>query len=170
MKRADFLKDITGDNNHRLLLWDSLQATSGKVVEYGSGYGSTQYLRKYCNDTNRLFESYDNGEEWAKIHDSKYIPNNDWDSVNPTGGVVLIDHAPGERRWIDIQKLKDSFQILVIHDSEPIGAGDYKLENIWHLFKYRVDVKCDGSWASAVSNTIDLSKFIGNKFNQYEIS
>ena len=168
MRRNGFMKEMSGDNNHRLLLWDALEATKGNVVELGSGYGSTQYLRKYCKDTTRTFETYDYTEHWAKLHGSTYI--NDWDTINPKGSVILIDHSPGERRWIDIQRLKDSFEILVIHDSEPIGAGDYRYENIWHLFKYRIDVKCEGTWATAVSNTIDLSKFIGNKYNQYVIS
>lgn len=170
MKRNEFLKDITGDNNHRLLLWEALKVTTGDIVEYGSGYGSTQYLRKFAKDSQRNFLSFDNGKEWADIHDSTYIPNNDWDSINPRGSIILIDHAPGERRWVDILRLKDNFDIFVIHDSEPIGAGDYKLEKIWGYFKYRVDVKCDGSWASAVSNTIDLEAFKGTKFNKFEIS
>jgi len=29
------------------------------------------------------------------------------------------------------------------------------MDKIWHLFKYRVDVKSKGAWATAVSNTID---------------
>lgn len=170
MIRNSFLKEISGDNNHRLLLWYALRATKGNVVEFGSGWGSTQYLRKYCLDENRTFESYDNGKDWAEKHGSTYVPNNNWDSINPEGGVILIDHAPGERRFIDIERLKDKFDIMVIHDSEPIGAGDYKYENIWHLFKYRVDVKTDGAWATAVSNKIDMSSFIGKNFGGYEIS
>ena len=170
MNRMSFLKEMSGDNNHRLLLWDALKATKGNVVEYGSGWGSTSYLSKYCKDAKRTFLSYDNGKDWAAKHGSTFVPNNDWGSINPTGGVVLIDHAPGERRWEDIQKLKDSFEIIVLHDSEPVGAGDYKYEKIWHLFKYRVDVKTEGAWASMVSNTIDVTQFKGNSFGKYTIS
>ena len=168
MKRSKFLENMTNDNNHRLLLWNALNSTGGLVVEYGSGYGSTIYLRKYCQDAKREFISYDNGFDWSKIHDSNFTDN--WDNINHSGSVILIDHAPGERRWIDIEKYKDSFDIIVIHDSEPIGAGDYKYENIWGLFKYRIDVKSEGAWATAVSNKIDLSQFIGDTYKQYIIS
>ena len=170
MKRPEFLKEMSGDNNHRLLLWDAIRATKGKVVEFGSGYGSTPYIRKQCLDAKRTFETYDNGEKWAGKHGSTFVPNNDWDSITPKGGVLLVDHAPGERRSIDIARLKDNFDIFVIHDSEPVGAGDYKYETIWHLFKYRVDVKTDGAWATAVSNKIDVTKWAGKKFGKYIIS
>ena len=170
MIRNSFLKEISGDNNHRLLLWYALRATKGNVVEFGSGWGSTEYLRKYSEDANRTFLSYDNGKEWAEKHGSTFVPNNDWDSIDVSGGVILIDHAPGERRYLDVERLKDKFDIIVMHDSEPIGAGDYRYEKIWHLFKYRVDVKTVGAWATAVSNTIDLSEFKGKNFRQFEIS
>ena len=170
MIRNSFLKEMSGDNNHRLLLWYALRKTKGTVVEFGSGHGSTPYLKKYCEDAKRRFETYDNGEEWAKKIGSTFIPNNNWDGVDTKGSVILIDHAPGERRHVDIMRLKDNFDIMVIHDSEPIGAGDYKLEPLWKHFKYRVDVKTDGAWATAVSNTIDLEDFKGKKFSKYIIS
>jgi len=168
MTRDKFLEEMSGDNNHRLLLWEALEETKGQVVEYGAGHGSTKYLKQYCKDNKRKFLTFDNGKEWAKIHGSKFVE--DWGVLNPTGSVILIDHAPGERRVVDIELLKDNFEIIVIHDTEPIGAGDYKYETIWHLFKYRVDVKTDGAWATAVSNTIDVSKWAGKEYKEYKIS
>jgi len=170
MKRPEFLKEMSGDNNHRLLLWDAIRETKGKVVEFGSGHGSTPYLRKQCKDAKRTFESYDNGKEWAEKHGSTYVPNNNWDGVKVKGGVALIDHAPGERRHVDIRNRVNDFDIFVIHDSEPIGAGDYKYETIWSLFKYRVDVKTEGAWATAVSNRVDVTKWKDRKFGKYVIS
>ena len=172
MNKTNFLHNLQADNNdnHRLLLWYALKETKGNIVEFGSGWGSTEYLRKYAKDSRREFMSFDNGEEWAKKHDSTFVPNNDWGSIDVSGGVILIDHAPGERRYEDIQRLKDEFDIIVMHDSEPTGAGDYRYEKIWHLFKYRADVKTNGAWASMVSNTIDVTKFKGNSFEQFAIS
>lgn len=166
MTKEEFCKDMTNDNNHRLLLWKALEASKGDVVEFGSGWGSTSYLREYCKQNKRKFYSYDNGEEWAKKHGSTFTSN--WDDVNHTGAVILIDHAPGERRHIDIAHLKDKFDYIVIHDSEPVGAGDYQYENIWHLFKNRVDVKTIGAWASCVSNLpLDWQ---GETYKEYIIS
>ena len=168
--KDEFMLELSGDNHHRLLLWEALKETTGKVVEFGSGHGSTKYLRKYCEDNKREFETYDNGKEWAKLHGSTYVPNNEWDKVKTKGDVILIDHAPGEQRHIDIINRKDDFTIFVIHDSEPTGAGDYKFERVWGLFKYRVDVKTEGAWATAVSNTVDVTKWKGNKAGNYIIS
>jgi hypothetical protein len=84
-----------------------------------------------------------------------------WDDVytaHPTPDVVLIDHAPGERRWIDVQKYAYSAKIIVIHDSEPAATG-YMMDKIWGMFKYRKDYESPGAWATMVSNHIDVSKF-----------
>jgi hypothetical protein len=168
MTKEQFCKDMTNDNNHRLLLWSALKATKGNVVEFGSGWGSTQYLRKYCKDSKRTFLTFDYTEDWAKLHQSTFV--NDWAIINPTGGVILIDHSPGEQRYKCIQRLKDNFDIFVLHDSEPVGAGDYKYQSIYPLFKYRADVKTDGAWATALSNTIDVTQFKGETYNEFTIS
>jgi len=167
MKREDFLEDMEEWNNHRLLLWEALKATKGKVVEFGSGAGSTPFLRKQCKTYNRAFESYDHSEKWSKVNGSKQVSN--WDDVNLKNAKVLfIDHAPAERRWVDIKKYANKVDIIVIHDTEPESTG-YMMDKIWHLFKYRVDVKSEGAWATAVSNTIDLKGFKGKKFGKYKI-
>lgn len=177
MKQEVFLKNLQADNNdnHRVLLWKALEATKGDVVEFGAGWGSTEHLRAYCKHYERDFTSFDNGLEWAKLHNSTYVPNNNWDSVHAWGSVILLDHAPGERRGDDMARLKDKFEIIVVHDSEPVGAGNYGYEKHWHLFKYRADVRTEGAWATAVSNTIDVTKWdgftaIGNGGKSHTIS
>jgi hypothetical protein len=177
MKQEVFLKNLQMDNNdnHRVLLWKALEATSGTVIELGSGWGSTEHLRNYCKEKGREFLSFDNGEEWAKIHGSTFVPDNDWDSIDIKGSVLLLDHAPGERRGDDLARFKDKFEIIVAHDTEPVGAGNYGYEKHWKLFKYRADVKTDGAWATAVSNTIDLKDWkgftaIGNGSKAHTIS
>jgi hypothetical protein len=80
----------------------------------------------------------------------------------------LIDHAPGERRWVDIKNYSDKMEgIMVIHDTQPPPtAADYAYEKIWHLFKYRVNLEVDKhesgdnrTWASAVSNHHDVREW-----------
>jgi len=169
MTKTEFLENLQADSNdnHRLLLWCALNVTDGNVVEFGSGWGSTSYLREYCKQSGRSFETYDNGEEWAKLHKSTFVPDNNWESINPKGSVILIDHAPGEQRHIDIKRLVDNFDIFVVHDTEPFGQGDYRYNNIFPLFKYRIDIKSTNLWATALSNTIDVSIFEGEAFGKY---
>lgn len=156
MTKDDFLKDVANWSNHRNLLYPALEATTGIVVEFGCGEGSTPYLREYCSYRNREFFSFESDPKWAEKQDSIHVPS--WDNVSlEEVDVLLIDHAPGERRCVDIEKYANIAKIIVIHDSEPEATG-YMLNKIWHLFKHRIDFKSNGAWATAVSNFIDVSK------------
>ena len=138
------------------------------VGEFGSGFGSSPYLKKYCHDAKRNFFSYDNNTDWCEKTGSKYVQ---WDDpeLYREYSVCLIDHAPGELRHEAIAILKDKVEILVVHDSEPVGSGNYQLNKIWHLFKYIVHCKSEGAWATALSNTIDVTKWSGQELAGFKI-
>ncbi len=167
MKKEEFLKGVENWDNHRHLLWPALKATKGEVIEMGVGHGSTPYLHKYCEDSKRQLYSFENNMEWlekfselkSQYHFMTHVV--DWDDVartHPSPDVVLIDHAPGERRYIDVQRYANQAKIIIIHDSEPAATG-YMMDKIWGLFKYRKDFESPGAWASAVSNFIDVTKW-----------
>lgn len=167
MTKEEFLKDVANWDNHRHLLWPALEATKGEVVEMGMGQGSTPFLHEYCKDKKRMLYSYDNSREWMEKFVDLKSDNHfvqwvlDWDQVAITHkkpDVVLIDHAPGERRYIDVERFANSANVIVIHDSEPAATG-YMMDKIWHLFKYRKDFTSPGAWATAVSNFIDVTKW-----------
>jgi hypothetical protein len=167
MTKQEFLEGVQNWDNHRRVLWPSLMGTMGDIVEMGMGQGSTPFLHDFVQHSNRKLFSYDNNLEWSnkfkhlETDKHKIFHVTDWDDVfkaHKHPHVVLIDHAPGERRWEDIKKYANNAKIICIHDSEPAATG-YMLYKIWHLFKYRIDYKTDGAWASAVSNFIDVTKF-----------
>lgn len=144
------LADVCGWNNHRpLLLWALDHSSSLPILEMGCGDGSTPYLQQAAKELGRKLYSYDSDKAWADKFNAVHVI--DWDSVKHDNySVILIDHAPGERRYIDIAKLKDSCEYMVIHDTEPEATG-YMLDRIWHLFPYRRDLKSSSAWASIVS-------------------
>jgi len=156
----------------------AMEETMGIIVEMGMGDGSTPQLHKYCGAEGRMLMSYDNNHEWTQKfrpldstwHNIGYVE--DWRSVEAVipFSVVLIDHAPGEQRHKDIQRLIDRVEIFVCHDTEESQAGGYRYNHIWHLFKYRIDIKTEGACATAVSNTIDLHKYRGVEIGGYVIS
>jgi len=146
-----FLKDVSNWCNHRPLLFAALEMTSGPVIEFGSGDGSTKYLSAYCREYVRYFSTYDGNKEWADKTGSTYVE--DWNDpvLYEPCSIAFIDHAPGEHRHIAIARFSQLADIVVIHDSEPAATG-YMLDRIWHHFKARIDWESNGAWASMVSN------------------
>lgn len=169
-----FLKGVTGNwNNHLPLLLLGLHLTNGAIMEMGSGDGSTPYLRNYCKATDRTFNTFDNNKEWCDRTGAQYVEN--WDLVIEEAltlhhGLIFIDHAPGERRHLDAIRLANTADILVLHDTEEGGAGNYMWGKAWPHFKYRLNYNKNGggAGATAVSNKIDLNKFRGLKLGQYQ--
>lgn len=168
MTHEDFLKGIDNQCNHRVLLWEALKLTDGKVVEFGSGHGSTPFLRQFCEETQRPFESYESNAVWAKMTGATLI--DEWSDLNVNDvDVLFLDHAPGERRKFDLLKYRDHAKIIVIHDSEPTGGGDYRVRPIFSEFKYMAEVKTSGAWATILSNFIPLDGCIGRVNDTYSI-
>ncbi len=164
-----FLGNITNWSNHRPLLLLAFELTNGDVVELGSGDGSTIYLREYCAASGRSFSTYDNNQEWADKTGSAYVA--DWggaDVWHPCS-LLFIDHAPGEQRKVAIERMMDQADIIVVHDTEQGGAGDYGFEPVFAKFKYRLNYNKTGggAGATAVSNTIDLNQFRGLSLGKY---
>ena len=165
------IHEVNSWSNHRPLLLLALALTKGDVIEFGAGGGSTEYLRNYCAGNERRFFSYDYNKEWAEKYNAIYIE--DWsaaDIYNPCS-VAFVDESPGENRILTIERMKDLAEIIVIHDTEIDSAADYKFEKIWHLYKYKIGYGNNNKTAgtTAVSNTIDLSKFDKLMLGQFKL-
>lgn len=166
MKLPDEWK-ITNDwNSHRPLLYSAVINTLGKVIELGSGFGSTDLLRKICNENFRVFRSYETNIEWADkvgaiVVKSYLQPITDMRQRNEENfGLTFIDCAPGEIRKDLVKEYGKVSRVVVVHDSEKSSSFCYNLEPTLSQFKYRIDFAPIGMPNStAVSNFIDVSKF-----------
>ncbi len=149
---SKFIENVQNWDNHRPLLWWALKETKGQtepVLEMGCGEGSTPYLKQYLKTDKRKLISYDYSLEWATKYDAIHVT--DWDAIEHQNySVILIDHSPGERRHLDVIKLANKCDYMIIHDSEPAATG-YMLDKVWHLFPYRRNLKTEGAWATIVS-------------------
>lgn len=174
-------KQFTPTNNdlsYYPLLFKALEETKGDVLELGTGHGSTVLLHDYCSINDRGLVSFDEKPEWLSkfIHMEndfhKLCLIKDWRIVSRDfeGELIFIDHAPGEDRKQMILDFKDSKGILVIHDTEPAADHGYQMRQHFPLFKYKVEVKTNGAWATALSNEIDITKWDGEKFGEYTIT
>lgn len=175
MIKQEFLTGIDNQCNHRVLLWEALHliapepGMTGRVVEFGSGHGSTPFLKKICAQTQREFLSYENNKEWAALTGSTLIDN--WAALPLFYcDVLFLDHAPGEQRQFDLVKFRDHAKIIVIHDSEPTGGGNYQVRQHFPKFKYKCEVKTEGAWATMLSQTVDFSSILGTESGVYLIS
>lgn len=175
------LEDVTNVDNYRILLALALDVTRGSahaVLEMGTAGGAT--LHDWCVSSGRRLVTVEE-DIMACVIARKFesvrheIMCCAWSAAPIEArlwSVALIDHAPGERRWADVMRLKDRCEIIVIHDTEPAAEHGYGFERngVWDAFKNRVDIKSDGAWATAVSNSRDLSKWRGLRFGRYVVT
>jgi hypothetical protein len=156
---------------HIPLLVRVFDKSEGDVLEVGTGYFSTLLLKWLCTMTGRTLYSYESKESWYKraktksnnFHKVIFCP--DWDKADFCDrhwGLVFIDHGPNTRRVVEIERLANKADYIVIHDTQPNSKNpdlptDYHYEKIWPLFKYRFDYKKILPWTSVVSNFKDLS-------------
>lgn len=161
---SKFLTITDNYGSHLPMLLMALQQSQGDVIELGSGEFSTKLLRQYCEENNRKFYSYDNKKHWAEKTGSEYIEDWDKSHVWQKCGLLFVDHAPGDHRWKAINRMVNIADIIVVHDSEEVGAGAYQLYRIWPLFSYRLNHNRlgPGAGTSAISNIINLSALAGD--------
>lgn len=158
---------LAGDGSHLPALIKVMNLTTGPVLELGMGTFSTHYLHWACYENRRKLVSYENDPnhvllDWSKsfvndYHEVRFIDN--WDNADLSGhwDVVLVDHAPTPRRIIEIEKLANSANYIVIHDSQPERNGRQKYSQIYPLFKYRKDFGRENPLTTVLSNFKDLS-------------
>ena len=144
------------------LLLKALSEVPGDVLEMGTGPVSTPLLHWVCLEYKRLLVSYENSPRFfgmakhseGPFHHVLFV--NEWDEadIEKEWGVALIDHAPAERRHIDIRRIATLAKAIVIHDSQGRANHHYHYSEIYSLFKYR------GVWAKARPYTTALSNFV----------
>lgn len=154
---------------HIPLLIRVFNISEGDVLEVGTGYFSTLMLDWLAQISERHVYSYENEPKWyerAKAYENYYhhiVFCKDWhlaDFDQKHWGMAFIDHHPAYRRAIEIARLADKADYIVLHDSDQRSntKGGYHYNDIWSLFKYRYDFKKLWPGTSVVSNFKDLKE------------
>src|SRR6478736_4062599 len=177
MTREQFIAGYENWDSYKPLLWEGLERTTDDIIEMGVGKGSTRLLHDYAIEKERSLFSYDSNPLWinqffnfhheyhsldhVQIED-KGLAMSDWNIVHEkhylSVGLVFIDHAPGERRKVDIALFANKAQIIVAHDTEPNADHGYQMRDEIKKFKYWRDFETPGAWASIMSNFVDVTK------------
>lgn len=179
---TDFFHNVNNTFNHRILLAHALEVTQGSahpVLALGIDPETTRMLHDFCEEHGRLLVSIEEDIfATAEIRDMASTRHEivcaAWEvaPIESRGpwSVAVMNHAPGERRKDDAIRLLDRCEIVVLHDTEPNADAGYRFSMIWGRWRWKVDVKSDGAWASAVSNAIDLSTWRGRRTERYVIT
>lgn len=150
--------------SHIPILVRILGMTNGAVLEMGGGWCSTPVLHWLCAPKQRYLLTLDDNPDIIRTFIGCQSPNHtiwmvdDWDKVpiDREWDVVLIDHAPSERRKVDIKRLKDLAKYIVVHDTYWKQEKHYHYKEIYPLFKYRFDYFDVYPYSTVLSNLVDL--------------
>lgn len=149
---------------HQPVLYEALLRTSGPVVEFGCGYGSTMLMHQFCAKHDRQLYTLESDREWlAKFIEyatpqHSFIYVDDWSNAlvdvrdEPWAhcDVALVDQHPWEARHLTIQAIKDTTKFIALHDCDYFpgngifgkslkklnGSKDRGLRTYDDIFKY----------------------------------
>ncbi len=150
---------------HQPMLFNFVSKTKGNVLELGTGYFSTPTLHYMLSGTGRLLYSYEYKADWLekfRHYESdthKLFHVTDWDiiDIEKNWSVAFVDHSPGERRIMEIHRLKDFADFVIVHDSEALCYG---YEPYFAEYKYRFDFKDFTTGTTVISNFLNPQDFL----------
>lgn len=154
-----------GEGSHIPILIKVMSISTGPVLEVGTGFNSTPVLHWLCNESGRKIDSYESSDmfyevaenyrtDWHGVHLIK-----DWDElkIDKHWGLIFLDHAPGPRRNVEMERVANNADYVVVHDTEAKSDWYYHFANHFDKYKYRYDYKKAYPETSVFSNFKDLS-------------
>jgi hypothetical protein len=172
---------INAYGTHFPVLATVVAHTTGPILEMGCGDYSTPMLHALCAPMKRTLVSTDAHKGWLELfvdmqrdwHTFTYVPayephselnnisfsigQNAWDTIGSDmhWSIVFIDHSPGLRRVVDIERLRPQTDIFVIHDAQDTSHG---YERVVKTFKYVYEYRRYHVTTLVVSDIIDVAK------------
>ncbi len=153
-------------STHLPVLIKVLEISEGPVLELGAGAFSTPILHWLCFENNRKLVTYENDPGFFRmnqsflsdLHEVKLAE--DWDKIpieTEHWGVAFVDHGPAERRRIEIERLSNIADYIVVHDTEPEFDAEYGFaREIFPKFKYCYNYEKTKPHTTVLSNFISF--------------
>lgn len=114
---------------HQEFLELYIKKTTGDIIEFGVGHGSTGFILDLIKGTNRKLVSLENNKDWYDNISQLYPANNqheyifvdDWnESLNKLDkngySIVFIDQSPWEARIWTMNYFSKTAEYIIIHD------------------------------------------------------
>lgn len=128
---------------HHPILFEVVSLTTGPIIEFGCGYGSTDFLHEMCKENKRVLISLDDDLDRIKRFKEKYQGDSEWHKIifvpgkpddiespehwvkflyeflrNTTFDLCVIDQHPWLGRYETLQFMKDKAKFIVLHDCD----------------------------------------------------
>lgn len=148
---------VEGVGSHLPLLMGCVAATTGPVLELGSGDYSTTILHAACSS--RKLVTADNSQEWLdrfrylETTQHCFVLVDDWEqfsALDQDWDVAFVDQSPGHTRRMAIERLRTKARFIVVHDTE--ATEHYGFEPLLSGFQYRIDHTSAKPFTTVVSD------------------
>jgi hypothetical protein len=120
-----------------------------------------------CNETRRRLVTYESSQKYYDVAKNfvtdfhKVHLIDDWDKLDLSEhwNIIFIDHGPGIRRNVEMARVANVADYVVVHDTEARSDWHYNYSKAFPLYKYRYDYKEAYPETSVLSNFKDLHEF-----------
>ena len=123
--------------HQKALKW-YIEKTSGNIIEFGTGHGSTGYILELIKGTGRKILSLENDRKWyhkmmelyPPDENHEYIFVKDWKEElskldKSAYSIVFIDQSPWEARCGTMEYFLNTAEYLIIHDVDYFPRHDF---------------------------------------------
>ncbi len=138
---------------HQPVLYTIARNTSGPIIEFGCGDGSTDLLHEICKDNNRILISVDDDLNWLNKFKQRYLgdgyepDNSGWHKFFFVPGKLSILNDTKAEHWIkfldDFDLLKSMQFDLCFVDQSPGRARTETIIRLKDSAKYIILHDCD---------------------------
>jgi hypothetical protein len=151
-------------STHQPVLYTIAMKTSGPIIEFGCGHGSTDLLHEICKKNQRLLISIDDDLDWLNKFSQKYSDSDSWHQFFFVPGKNQNDPENGEHwtRFLeDFELLKTNYFDLCFIDQSPWSGRVETLKHMKNRARFFILHDCDYFPVSGI-----LGKTIQSTFNQ----
>lgn len=151
---------------HLPALLECVRRTTGPILELGVGAFSTPVLDALCQMSGRLLVSCETDGDYGAWAQAYARPNHpvlrldSWDAAPIEArqwSVALVDHSPDTRRVVEVERLAQRCECVVLHDSNGRYEHHYHYSTIYPLFRWRWDDTHAEPSTTVLSNYLDLT-------------